>query len=375
MKAVLLMRRIILPVMAAALCAAVAYAVLPHALESYTLLKAQDDAAALADIEVSKALSPAVARREIESALAAGDAELAASFLELARDKGVAVDPALAARVDAANAPAGQAARMAVSFGQGLLSGTPDDLAGLAGTAAGDLFVFGDIRDALREGAHLARGEEADELILGLACVGLLVTAATYTSLGAAAPERAGLSFVKAARRTGRLTAPVAAWMTRTIREAIDTDKLGVAVSKASITAPAEAVRLARDAVKLERFDGVVTMMRDVGRTREKAGTRAALDGLRLAEGPEDVAKIARLAEKQGTKTRAILKLVGRAAFVFTAVVLHLLGWVFSAVWAVIGFLIAIKRTTERITERYLHRQKERRARLAAAQAAVAAAA
>ena len=82
----------------------------------------------------------------------------------------------------------------------------------------------------------------------------------------------------------------------------------------------------------------------------------------------------ARLAEKKGTKTRAILKLVGRAAFVFTAVVLHLLGWVFSAVWAVIGFLIAIKRTTERITERYLYRQKKRRARLAAAQAAAAAA-
>jgi hypothetical protein len=355
-------RKIILPVMAAVLCAAVSYAVLPRAQESYTLLRAQDDPAALADIEVGKALTPAVARTEIENALNANDPELAASFLELARDHHVAVDPALAARVDAANSTAAQAAQAAVSFGHGFVTGAPDDLAGLAGTATGDLLVFGDIRDAVREGSHLANREPADELVLGLACVGLLVTAATYTSLGAAAPERAGLSFVKAARRTGRLTAPVAAWMTRTIREAVDTDKLGVAVSKASITAPAEAVRLARDAVKLERFDSVVTMMRDVGRTRTKAGTRAALDGLRLSEGPEDVAKIARLAEKQGTKTRAILRLVGRAAFVLTAVVMNLIGWVFSAIWAVIGFLIAIKRTTERTTERYLRWRKKRRA-------------
>jgi hypothetical protein len=364
-------RRITVPLMAAAFCAAASYAVLPRAQESYALLSSQDDPAALSDIAVAKALTPAVARTEIESALNAGDPELAASFLELAHDRAVVVDPALAARVEAANSASAQAARAAVSFGQGLITGTPDDLAGLAGTATGDLLVFGDIRDAVREGSHLARGEPADQLILGLACVGLLVTAATYTSLGVAAPERAGLSFVKAARRTGRLTAPAAAWMTRTIREAVDTDKLGVALSKASITAPAEAVRLARDAVKLERFDGVVTMMRDVGRTRAKGGTRAALDGLRLSEGPEDVAKIARLAEKQGTKTRAILKLAGRAAFVLTAVVMNLIGWVFSAIWFVIGFLIAIKRTTERTTERYLRWRKRRRARRLAAQAAL----
>jgi hypothetical protein len=365
-------RGITLPVLAALLCAAVSYAVLPHAQESYTLLSAQDDPAALADIEVDKALTPAVARTEIESALDASDPELAASFLELARDHHIAVDAALAARVEAANSPAAQAAQAAASFGRGLITGAPDDLAGLAGTATGDLLVFGDIRDALREGSHLANGEQADELILGLACVGLLVTAATYTSLGAAAPERAGLSFVKAARRTGRLTAPAAAWMTRSIREAVDTDKLGIAVSKASITAPAEAARLARDAVKLERFDGIVTMMRDVGRTRSKAGTRAALDGLRLSEGPQDVAKIARLAEKQGTKTRAILKLAGRAAFVLTAVVTQLLGWLFTAFWAVFGFCQAVKRTTERLTERYLQWQKRRAVEFGAEKAAVA---
>jgi hypothetical protein len=119
--------------------------------------------------------------------------------------------------------------------------------------------------------------------------------------------------------------------------------------------------------VKLERFDGVVTMMRDVGRTRAKAGTRAALDGLRLSEGPEDVAKIARLAEKQGTKTRAILKLAGRAAFVLAAVVTQLLGWLFAAFWAVFGFCQAVKRATERTTERYLRWQKKRRARRIAA--------
>jgi hypothetical protein len=361
------MRRIVLPLMAVALCATAVYAVLPRAHESYALLNAQDEPAVLADIAVGKALSAPVARTEIENALNAGDPELAASFLELARDRGIVVDPQLAARVDAANAPSAQVVRAAASFGHGLVTGAPDDLAGLAGTATGDFFVFGDIRDAVREGSHLAQGEPADELILGLACAGILVTAATYATLGAAAPERVGLSFVKAARRTGRLAAPVAEWMTRSVREVVDTKAFGVALSKASITAPGEALRLARDAVKLDRAEGVMTMMRDVGRVRAKAGTGAALEGLKLSEGPRDVARLARLAETKGGKTRAILKLAGRAAFALTVAVIDLLSWVFTAFCAVFGFCSAVKRTTERTTERYLHWRKRRRVRRQAA--------
>ena len=357
------MRRIILPLTLAALCATAAYGVLPLAHESYRLLEAQDEPAALADIAVDKVLSAPVARTEIEDALNSQDPELAASFLELARDRGIAVDPQLAQRVEAANAVSAQVVRAAANFGHGLVTGAPEDLAGLAGTATGDVFVFGDIRDAVREGRHLARGEPADELILGLACAGIVVTAATYATLGAAAPERIGLSFIKAARRTGRLAAPVAEWMARSFRDVVDTKAFGVALSKASITAPSEAVRLARDAVKLERVDGVITMMRDVGRVRSKAGTRAALEGLKLSEGPGDVARLARLAETKGGKTRAILRLVGRAGLVLTVAVLDLLGWLFTAFCAIFGFCSAVKRTTERATERYLHWSKKRRAR------------
>ncbi|MCL2430369.1 MAG: hypothetical protein FWD12_14150, partial [Alphaproteobacteria bacterium] len=351
-----------------------AHGVLPRAHESYRLLEAQDEPAALADIAVDKALSAPVARTEIENALNNQDPELAASFLELARDRGIAVDPQLAQRVDDANAASAQVMRAAANFGHGLVTGAPDDLAGFAGTAAGDLFVFGDIRDAVREGRHLARGEPGDELILGLACAGILVTAATYTTLGAAAPERIGLSFVKAARRTGRLAAPVAQWMTRSVREVVDTKALAAALDKASITAPAEALRLARDAVKVDRAEGVIATMRDIGRVRTKAGTRAALDGLRLSEGSDDVARLARLAETKGSKTRAILKLAGRAGFVLTAAAFDLLSWMFAALCTVFGFCSAVKRTTERTTERYLRWRKRRRARRREAVAAAVAA-
>jgi hypothetical protein len=357
------MIRIILSLTAATLFATASWVVLPRATESAALLAAQDDPARLADIAVDKTLTADTARVEIEQALTDGDTDLAASFLELARDRGIDVAPALAARVEDANAAGAQAVHAAKSFGHGLVTGAPDDLAGFAGTAVGDLFVFGDIRDAVREGTHMARGEKADELVLGLACAGLAVTAGTYATIGTGAPVRIGLSLVKAARKTGRLAAPVAEWMTRSLRNAFDTQAVSAAFTKASWTSPLSALRVARDAVKADRAEGVVTALRDIGSVQAKAGTRAALEGLKLAEGPEDVGRLSRLAVAKGGKTRAILKLAGRAAFALTAAAMDLASWVFTAICAVFGFCSAVKSTAERSTERYLRWRKARRAR------------
>jgi hypothetical protein len=354
--------RLALPTLAAAGFVTAAWWVAPHAIDAAVLLSAQDDPAKLADHAVAKALSPAVVRSEVEDALATGDPELAASFLELAHERGIAVDRTLAARVDAANATSVQAMRAASSFAHGLITGTPDDMAGLAGAATGDLFVFGDIRDAARESIHLMRGEPADELILGLACAGMAITAGTYLSVGAGAPARVGLSLVKAARRAGKLSAPVTEWLTRSAREAVDTRALGAILQKASLTAPSEALRAARDAVKVERVGRIAMLADDLARVRAGAGTRAAIEGLKLAEEPQDVARLARLAEAKGGKTRAILKLAGRAAFVLTAAAFDLASWLFAAICAVFGFCSAVKRTAERATEAWLRRKKARRA-------------
>ena len=131
-------------------------------------------------------------------------ADLAKSFVELAAERNVALEPALVERVNAAVAEAGSTLHLAQSFARGLVTGEPEDGASLAGTALGDLFVFGDLRDVAREGGRMALGQPGDRLILGLAAAGLAVTGVTYAIVGAGAPARVGLSVVKAARRTGR---------------------------------------------------------------------------------------------------------------------------------------------------------------------------
>ena len=355
--------RIAVPLTLAVASAFAALAAAPRAFEAQFLLAAQDDPAALADHAVARSFDAAVAPREIGAALAANDRDLAMSFLALARERNLPIDPALAEKVERANAGVAIAARSLGSFARGLVAGEAEDVSGLAGTAVGDLFVLGDVRDALREGTRLASGRDGDELVLGLACVGLAVTAGTYATAGAAVPARVGLTMVKAARKTGRLGGAMAAWISRSLREVVDWTALKRAINSASIAEPAAAMRGAREAVRIEKAQELVRLVGDVGRVQAHAGTRAALDGLKLAEGSRDMSKIARLAAAKGGKTRAILKLAGRGAIVLTIGTFNLAMWLFWAIVTLLSFVSSLKRTTERITERYCVRRKLRRVR------------
>ena len=354
--------------------AAVGVALWPHARDAYAVLAAQDEPAQLADVGINSALRnhQALVEENIEAALATGDADLANSFVELAREKNIALSDALTTRVSDAVAEENSTSHLAKRFAIGLVTGTADDVASLSGTVAGDLFVFGDIRDVVREGKHLAMGEDTDHLVLGLAAAGLAVTAATYVSVGGAAPVRAGLTLVKDARKVGRLGEGLTVWAGRSARDVVDAPALQQAVLSGSVMRPGETASAIKAAFRVEKAGALVRLAKDVGRVGEKAGTRGALDTLRIAEGPKDVSRAARLAEAKGGQTRAILKLLGRGALLLAAGAFDLTLWVFGALLMLFGFLSSIKATTERATMAWLRHKKARRLRKQRAAAAAA---
>jgi hypothetical protein len=307
---------------------------LPRGIDAGRTLAARDDPARMTDLKLERSLDAAVADKEIRAALAAGDPELAQSFIQLARERAVAIDPVLAAKADADMHAFSSFGSTAWRFLRGFVAGDPDDMASLAGTAAGDLLVIGDVRDAAREGLHVLRGEEANRLVLGLSLGGLAVTAGTFASVGLAAPARAGVSIVKAAGKTERLG-------TRLVR-----------------------------LLRWEKPAALAELAGEVATVEAKAGGRAALESVRLAEEPKDVAAFARLAVAKGGKTRAILKLLGRGAIVLTGSIFDLAMWLVWAAANLLGLCAALKRATERATLAVIRRRKGRRARAAAMAAA-----
>jgi hypothetical protein len=92
-----------------------------------------------------------------------------------------------------------------------------------------------------------------------------------------------------------------------------------------------------------------------------KAGTQAAFDGLKIAEGPREMERVAELAAKKGSKTRAILKVVGRGAIALMVATFDLGVWILGALLTVFGFATSLKSTVERMTLRIVRYRKHRR--------------
>lgn len=326
------------------------------ALRAVEVLGASDDPVEVSDFHLrAEADAQFLSRTETEigRALEAEDADLAASLVAVADERGLPLAAGLRERVEAARRNEESGAHQAYRFARGFIVGDARDGASLAGTVAGDLFVYGDIRDLIREGNKYAAGTDADPLVLGLAAAGLAVTAGTYATSGGAAPLRAGITLVKDARKAGRLSEglgkELGGWLARPARNAAGGGQAAVI----------------KTAFRAEKAGVLVRALKDAARIQSAAGTRAAMEAVRLAESPKELAKAARLAEARGLRTRGILKLFGRGALLLGFGVFGLLSWVASFALAVFGFCCSVKAMTERLTERWLRRRKLRMAQAA----------
>src|SRR3984893_8334044 len=278
-------RRIKLAAYAAVIAAA--FYVLPQGKRALDLNLAADDPARLADLQLADRFSAEFAEHEIAAALDRGD-------------------------IAHARSPAMQSSRAAGNFGRVFITGQTDDGYGLAGAAAGDLIGWGDVRDLAREGWHALSGQEVNRLLVGMSAAGLAVTAWTYLSAGAAAPVREGLTGVKAAGRAERLGKGLVESVGRSVANG-GAERVGVALA-------------------------------DLGAVESKAGTRATLQGLREVEGISEVSKLKQLASAKGRSTLAILKTLGRSAFVLGAVAVTAAGWILGAVLNLFFIVLAIQK-------------------------------
>ena len=294
---------------AAAIAAAVY--VLPQGKRAAELHLAADDPARLSDLQLADIFTAERAGREIAEALDKDDIELAESFVALADERGVPVADDLKARLVSAQSPAMRSSRTAGSFGRGFITGHTEDVAGLAGAAAGDLIGWGDVRDLAREGWHAVSGQDVNKLLVGMSAAGLAITAWTYLSAGAAAPVREGLSVAKAAGRSERLGKGLV-------------ESVGRAVANG-------------------RAERVGVALADLGTVESKAGTRAAMQGLREIQGISEVSKLKLLATAKGRTTLAILKTLGRSSVALGVVAVTAAGWVLGALLNLFFLVLAIQ--------------------------------
>jgi hypothetical protein len=280
----------------------------------------------LADAEVPLEPEEAIARElrekitqpaveaKITAALGAGDVEEARMYADLAAERALPLDPDITARLAAAEQPGPAAQRHALEFGTGFLTGEGATVAGLAGAVTSDLTVVGDVRDIVHEGGLMIAGQPYDELMLGLATVGVVATGATVATGGAGLPVKLGLSVLKVAHRAGHLTTGLGRSLGRAMREAVDFGQLG-GVTKAALRLDSAAVRdAAARTIRRASSGNLSRMVGDVRHIADVTGPGEGVRLLRYARSSEELADLSQMSTRFGRTTRGVVELTGRTS-------------------------------------------------------------
>ncbi len=295
-----------------------------HTLEAAGLAFSTRDEAAVAEYRLATVTELNV-RAAIDAALDERDTELAQSLVELAKSRGIAIDPTQSQRIQAAlDASGGQA----LADLDGFTTGDTSSEAALAGALGADFSGYGDIRDLYEQIDNYQQGKPVDDLVVGLAAAGLALTGATIVSLGSASPAKAGVSVVKSARRAGKLSPALTRQVGKLAADAIDRkalDTLSDAVRRFDIGAARTA---AVAVVRPNSLKAIATLGEDIATVGRATGYRGMMQTLKLAKSSDEVGQVAKLSTRFGTRTRGALALIGGAALSLPALLSpQLLGW------------------------------------------------
>ena len=183
----------------AAVFALVAVALIHAGVAARNRLAAADDPVKISDRALDRTFNRDVAEREIRSALASGDSDLAQSFVALAADRGVAIDPTLAAEVKARERELCHSGQ----YGRTICVRLVDRRTHRCGESSRDR-IWRPVR-LRRYPRCRARGHALPDrptlrsMDFGLAGVGIAITAATYVTAGR--PRRNGSASPSSRRR------------------------------------------------------------------------------------------------------------------------------------------------------------------------------
>lgn len=237
----------------------------------------------------------------LEAALAAGDRDRVAMLSDLAEAQGVALPPDLAARVAEATAPEGLLDSAAGCAACALDIRACDSLARIGACAIPfEMTPLGDLNALRRQAGVAIGGGEVDRIETGLALAGLAATGAVIVSGGGSAAVKGGAGAIRAARRMEALTPGFG----RVLAEAADLPVDWAAVRRA---APLDEIT---DTARLARLGRIAEDLAAVARHTSPA---EALVLLRHVETAEDAARLARVSEAMGPRTRAAFEVLGPA--------------------------------------------------------------
>lgn len=283
---------------------------------------------------------------EIETALAVRDGDMARSLIALAKAQEVAVPPALEAELNAL--PPVDLGNVAAQGWNCIVNGDFDSEAGFACVVATDLSSIGDVRDLVAQGGNYLTGQPVNYFTLGIASVGLTLTAATVTTAGGMLPLRAGASFLKAANKVGKMPPRLVNEVSGLLARSINRGALDEAMVLARELRWGELGRPLGRLFNPRSVAAVSDLATDIGRIGKVGGVRAMKMSVEAAHSTRDVKVIARTAERYQDKFPAVMKMLGRGVVRLADLLWTIGNWfVAAALWLASMAWFTLRTTTK----------------------------
>jgi hypothetical protein len=283
--------------------------------------------------------TPARVNGLILSALERDDIEEADMYVEIAKFLDYQLPESTIARINEAHELSATVVRNTYQFGEGFVTGTGESTAGLAGAVTSDLTVIGDLRDIALEGGRMLAGQEYSELILGLSVVGVGVTAATIATGGGGVVAKAGISLVKAARRTGRLTSEFATTLTRLTTDAVNMPLLRRTMSGVDLTDLTRTQRVISDYGRNVRASRLLPVLSRMGEISNRVGPAETVRLMKFVKTGENLDDVSDMTKRFGLRSRGIMELTGKIALRSFKTSFRMMEWVAQSIMAILAWV------------------------------------
>ncbi|WP_144055652.1 hypothetical protein [Octadecabacter antarcticus] len=253
-------------------------------------------------------------------------------LMGLALDHGVALPPTLVEDISALNIAASGLIARATACSACAVDITTCSTVFQMGACAlpFELTPAGDLNALRRAAGDYLAGDNIDELDFGLAIIGLGATGAVIASGGTSYTIKASTSVLRMARRLGTLTAPLTTRLSSLIGDAVQWDRMGDLA--ALRIGPADVV----DSAKLAELGELSGSLR---RVADKTSVAEAILLLRHVDTAQEAARLARVSDALGPRTRGAFEVLGNAR-VFSAAV-HISNLAIGATAAI--YLLALQ--------------------------------
>ncbi len=224
-------------------------------------------------------------------------------------------------------------------FGKSFITGKSNNSVGLAGSVISDMTLVGDLRDLSKEGSKFVVGKEYDKFTLGISALGLALSASQIFTVGSSSPLKIGVSIIKLAKKSGKLTKSFLNIISSKLSKAVNFQ----ALKKIDFTSIQKLRASSAAFVKTINFSYIDKLFIKVNKLRNNTSSMDAVYLLKYVDNEKDLSKVVKLSKKFGKNTKGVIKVLGKRALKTGKIVVkYSILFIAELVSFIISFLLLI---------------------------------